>query len=157
MSESRFVRFYVQAQHLNQTANDFIRHFGNNPTDITRTLHNWQENFVVIISTDKANQHLKLLTNGIFTKISDSQYDKSVDRTYPIILMDPKYKIRELNGNRLTAFTARFGLLKSNEKVKGQETLSLIKLGLDRPVQANLIDMSNRVDAAELEQLVNKL
>ena len=151
MTESRFLRYYVQAQNLNPTAHDFIRHFGNNASDITRTFRNWNENFVVIISTDKADQHLKLLTNGTYTKINEPQYGHSVDGTYPIILLDPKYKIRELNGNRLTAFTARFGLLKSNEKVKGQDTLSLIQLGLDRPVQANLTDMSNRVDPTKLE------
>ena len=155
MTESRFIRYYVQVRNLASTAHDFIRHFGNNASDITRTFRNWNENFVIIISTDKADQHLNLLTNGTYTKINESQYGHSVDGTYPIILMDPKYKIRELNGNKLTAFTARFGLLKANERVKGQETLSLIQLGLDRPVQANLTDMSNRVDPAKLEQLVN--
>ena len=155
MTDGRFLRFYVLAGNLKPTADDFIRHFGNNTDDISRTFRNWQENFVIILSTDKAEQHLNLLTNGTYTKINEPQYGHSVDGTYPIILMDPKYKIRELNGKRLTAFTARFGLLKSNERIKGQETLSLVKLGLDRPVQANLTDMSNRVDPAKLEQLVN--
>ena len=155
MSEGRFVRYYVKANDLQSTSADFVNYFGNNTSDITRTFEFRAETFVLIISTDKADQHLKLLTNGTYTKINESQYEKAVDGTFPIILMDPKYKIKDLHGKRLNNFTARFGLLKSNERIKGQEVLTLVKLNLDRPSQGNVTDMTGRVDPVKLEHLIN--
>ena len=155
MTDKRFIRYFVRAQDLNTNAADFIRYFGNTTQDVTTTFPHWQNNFLIIISTAKADQHLKLLTNGTYTKINEPQYEQSVDGTFPIILMDPKYLVRELHNKRLNQFTARFGLLKSIEKIKGQETLTLIPLGLDRPTQANITDMTSRIDAAKLEHLIN--
>lgn len=155
---TRFVKYSVHETHLqSQIKEDVIGHFAANSDEMIRSFPNWEQQLVFIASTDKSDEYLKLLTDGQFTKISDGENDAAISGKYPIIIMDSKYKLLNLVADQKLDPTVcvRFGLLKANAKApSSSKSMVLIKLGLNQPTQADVNQLSSKVDPTRLKEIL---
>ena len=153
---TRFVKYFIHSDNLNSDAQRIILgHFGNDKANVSQTFGDWQEQIVLVLSSDKSKDVLNSLTNGTFTKVEDHDDAYSMSNTFPIAIVDPKYVFMETRKEKPldNVTTARFAHLKSKVKLKNQKSYSLINIGLKHPIQLDVKNLSENVDAHKCQDI----
>ena len=157
---TRFHRLYVNSENLTEKGiSDILGHFGANPEDVAQTFPNWNKTLTFVVSTDKSDKYMKLLTDGKYVKVPESDSAMSVSGTYPVVIIDPKYQLLNfIPGVRLDRVNCvRFAVLKSNQKPTSLtvEPMTPLKINLDRPTQQDVTRLTAEVDPEKLKNTLN--
>ena len=156
---TRFNKFIVDQTNLVENArNEILQHFGTNSIEVNATFPRWQNKIVLVISTDKSDEYLKIMTDGTHSKLNDGDSAASMDGTHPIVIVDPKYKLLNFNpGIPLNHVNClRIALLKSNSTPSSNSVkqMTLVKLNLDRPTQNDVSRLTSEVEANKLKDVL---
>lgn len=155
---TRFQRYYVNHANLTEVAkDDILGHFGD-LNQIQRTFPTWKNQLTIVVSSDKADEVMHLITNGQYVKVPEPEAAVAVAGTHPVCIFDAKFKLLEfLPNTKLDNINCvRFAMLKANNKPssKGVKTMALVKISLDRPTQHDVTKLAAEVDAERLKAVL---